>query len=153
MPNEIDPTHESVGAWAKRYYITGRSLVDSILSPHDLGWTQWLLLNALAERGPTRQREVGVMLQVERPTLSTIVATLVRKGFIDQAPDSSDQRQRILTLTESGRELWESLPSPIDEVLQAAFAGIDEADLATARRVLREATRRLSEYHTQRRTT
>jgi DNA-binding MarR family transcriptional regulator len=38
----------------------------------------------------------------ERATLSGIVATLVRKGLIDQTAGSEDQRQRVLRLSHAG---------------------------------------------------
>jgi DNA-binding MarR family transcriptional regulator len=59
------------------------------------------------------QRDLVRILQIERATLSGIVATLVRKGLVDQVSDSDDQRQRILRLTRAGVELWKSLPDPI----------------------------------------
>jgi DNA-binding MarR family transcriptional regulator len=34
--------------------------------------------------------------------LSGIVATLARKGLIDQMPGSADQRQRMLRITDTG---------------------------------------------------
>jgi DNA-binding MarR family transcriptional regulator len=36
------------------------------------------------------------MLEIERATLSEIVATLVRNELVDQTPDFDDQRQRML---------------------------------------------------------
>ena len=86
------------------------------------------------------------MLQIERATLSGIVTTLVRKGLVDQTPDSEDQRQRMLSITRSGTKLWKELPDPIDLILTVAFDGADPAELAIARRVLQTATQRLNEH-------
>jgi DNA-binding MarR family transcriptional regulator len=86
------------------------------------------------------------MLQIERATLSGIVATLVRKGLVDQTPDSEDQRQRMLRITRSGKKLWKELPEPGDLILAVAFDGADPTELAIARRVLQAATQRLNEY-------
>jgi DNA-binding MarR family transcriptional regulator len=52
------------------------------------------------------------VLQIEWATLSGIVATLVRKGLIDQLPGSEDQRQRVLRLTGDGTRLCAQLPDP-----------------------------------------
>ena len=67
--------HDSVGAWAKQYYFASRALIESVLREHDLGPTQWYVLYQLAREGPTMQRDLGRMLQVERATLSVIVST------------------------------------------------------------------------------
>lgn len=142
MGEQSDAEHLTVGAWAKRCYFTGRALMDATLRPYDLGSTQWYVLWHLANFGPTVQRDLGRALELERATLSGIVATLVRKNLIDQSPSGEDQRQRLLTLTTAGETLWRELPD-LSFIHETAFGGIDAADLATTIRVLRSATERL----------
>lgn len=132
----------SVGAWTKRCYFAGRALMDATLRPYDLGSTQWYALWHLKNSGPTVQRDLGRALELERATLSGIIATLVRKGLVQQSSEEEDQRQRLLTLTSSGEALWCELPD-LSFIHQAAFDGIAETDLATTIRVLRLATERL----------
>jgi DNA-binding MarR family transcriptional regulator len=135
-----------VGGWAKRLYFASRAVMDSILRPYDLGSTQWYVLHQLADEGPTMQRDLVRMLRIERATLSGVVATLVRKGLVDQTPDPDDQRQRILRITRAGRKLWKELPDPIEIILAVAFDDADPTELAIARRVLQAATQRLYDY-------
>ena len=142
----VNLKHDSVGAWAKRLYFAARSVMDSVLRPYDLGSTQWYVLYQLANEGPTMQRDLVRMLQIERATLSGIVTTLVRKGLVDQTPDSEDQRQRMLRITRSGTKLWRELPDPIELITAVAFDGADPAELAIARRVLQTATQRLNQH-------
>ena len=142
----VNLKHDSVGAWAKRLYFAARSVMESVLRPYDLGSTQWYVLHQLVNEGPTMQRDLVRMLNIDRATLSGIVATLVRKGLVDQTPDAEDQRQRILRITRKGRKLWKELPDPIDLILTVAFGGADPAELAIARRVLQTATQRLNEH-------
>jgi DNA-binding MarR family transcriptional regulator len=138
--------HDSVGAWAKRYYFASRAAIESVLRPYDLGSTQWYVLFQLANEGPTMQRDLGQMLHIERATLSGVVATLVRKGFVDQVPDTDDQRQRLLRITRAGSKLWQELPNPIAVIQAVSFAGADDAELAIAIRVLQSATGRLDDH-------
>ena len=134
---------DSVGAWAKRYYLAWRAAMESVLRPYDLGSTQWFVLYTLTNDGPTLQRDLGRILQLERATLSGIVATLVRKGLVDQVTGADDQRQRLLRLTEAGTALWARLPDPLAVIRNIAFDGSDEADRATARGVLEAATQQI----------
>jgi DNA-binding MarR family transcriptional regulator len=120
--------------------------MDSLLRPYDLGSTQWYVLHQLANSGPTLQRDLGKLLQIEKPTLSGLVATLVRKGLIEQVPDTNDQRQRLLRLTALGKKLWKALPDPATLILSIAFDGFGESELETARRVLQGATERLNQH-------
>lgn len=137
---------DSVGTWAKRYHLAARAMIESVLRQHDLGPTQWLVLYELVNDGPTKQRDLGQRLKIERATLSGIVTTLVRKGLIDQVPDPVDQRQRILRITTAGKDLWDTLPDPIALANAIAFDGADGAELATAVRVLQAATHRLNQH-------
>jgi DNA-binding MarR family transcriptional regulator len=146
VANEIEDTHGSVGAWAKSYYFAVRAAMESVLRPYDLGSTQWYVLHQLANDGPTMQRDLGRMLQIERATLSGIVATLVRKGLVDQIPGPEDQRQRVLRITDAGMKRWKELPDPLAVIRAIAFEGSDAAELATALRVLQSATQRLNDH-------
>ena len=142
MQEQCGAEQLSVGAWAKRCYFAGRALMDSTLRAYDLGSTQWYVLWHLTNSGPIIQRDLGRMLELERATLSGVVATLVGKGLVRQDAAGDDQRQRLLSLTGAGETLWRELPD-LSFIHEAAFGGIDEADLATTMRVLRSATERL----------
>lgn len=121
-------------------------MIERILRPYDLGSTQWYVLFQLVNHGPTSQRDFPALLQIEKPALSEVVSALVRKGFVDRAPDPDDQRQRVLALTDTGKALWDTLPDPIGRILAIAFDGVDAATLQTVTRVLRTATERLNTH-------
>ncbi|MDQ0996206.1 DNA-binding MarR family transcriptional regulator [Phyllobacterium ifriqiyense] len=143
MIDERKETDRSlVGAWTKRCYFAGRAVMDSRLRPYDLGSVQWYVLYQLATAGPTMQRDLARLLSIERATMTGIVATLVRKGLIEQEPDQVDQRQKLLRITATGAKLWGELPD-FSFIRSVAFEGIDEADIAIAVRVLQTATERL----------
>jgi DNA-binding MarR family transcriptional regulator len=149
MGERDDPVvtaHDSVGAWAKSYYFAVRAAMESVLRPYGLGPAQWHVLYQLANDGPAMQRDLAHLLQIERATLSGIVAALVRKGLVDQVPGPADQRQRVLRLTRAGAKLWDELPDPLALIRAIAFDGADAAELATARQVLQTATRQLNDH-------
>lgn len=139
--------HSSAGAWAKKFHLASRSVIEDTLRPFDLGSTQWYVLWHLVHDGPMPQRQLQVVLQIEKPTLSGVVAALVRKGLVDQVADSGDRRQKMLSLTAAGRSLWRTLPDPIALILQTAFKGVPKDDLATVVRVLSTGVARLNELN------
>jgi DNA-binding MarR family transcriptional regulator len=133
---------ELVGAWAKRCYFAGRAVMDSVLRPYDLGSVQWYVLYQLATGGPMMQRDLVRLLEIERATMTGIVATLVRKGLVEQKADQTDQRQKLIRMTAAGAKLWRELPD-LGFIRSVAFDGIDDGEIAAAIRVLQTATRRL----------
>jgi len=147
VPNINDPADlDAAGVWAKKYFFASRALAEAALRPYDLGNTQYYVLSRLAADGPLLQREVTRELDVERATLSAVIGALTRKGLIEQQPSPHDQRQKQLSITTAGRELWQSITDPIGLIAAVAFDGLDDADVATMNRTLEEATRRLTEY-------
>jgi Transcriptional regulators len=120
--------------------------MDTLLRPYGLGSTQWYVLYQLANVGPTMQRDLVKMLNIERATLSGVVTTLLNKRLIAQAPDADDQRQRILRITRAGSKLWQALPNPVELILEVAFKGADPAEMEITRKVLQAATKRLNEH-------
>ncbi|MCU1690498.1 MAG: MarR family transcriptional regulator, partial [Jatrophihabitantaceae bacterium] len=80
MVDTNDPATDTVTALARRFYFAIRAAMEAMLRPHQLGSTQYYVLHQLANHGPKMQRYLGRALQVERATLSRIVATLLRKG-------------------------------------------------------------------------
>jgi len=132
-----------IAGWAKRCYFAGRAVMEAALRQHGLGATQWYVLHQLAREGPTRQRVLTQMLEVERATLSVVVSELVRKGLVEQVPDQDDARQKLLRLTGAGLALWDRLPNLETLIHETAFGTIDDAEIAVAVRVLRTATERL----------
>jgi MarR family transcriptional regulator, lower aerobic nicotinate degradation pathway regulator len=119
--------------------------MESVLRPYGIGSTQWYVLHQLANDGPTMQRHLGRMLQIERATLSGILSTLVRKGLVEQTVDPTDQRQRMLRITASGLKLWDELPD-LALIESVAFEGVDAAVFATVVKVLQAATQRLNTH-------
>jgi DNA-binding MarR family transcriptional regulator len=118
--------------------------MEEALRPHGLGATQWYVLHQLAEVGPTMQRELVRLIQIERATMSIVISTLVRKGLVEQIPDAVDQRQKLLRLTPAGAALWSKLPDR-GFIRDTAFSGFSDAEIETTARVLRAATERLSQ--------
>ncbi|WP_454285777.1 MarR family winged helix-turn-helix transcriptional regulator [Rhizobium arsenicireducens] len=116
--------------------------MEAMLRPYDLGATQWFVLYHLAHDGPIMQRDLVKILQVERATLSAVIAVLVRKGLVEQVPDSFDQRQKLLRMSAAGIKLWDELPD-LAVIHSVAFDGVDNAAVAAVVDVLKTATERL----------
>lgn len=147
MPSISNPGDlEAAGVWAKKYFLASRALSEAVLRAHDLGNTQYYVLTRLATAGPLPQRELTRELDVERATLSAVISALARKGLVEQQPNPRDQRQKQLSITAAGRELWQGITDPIGLIATVAFAGVADADIATMNRVLKEATQRLTDY-------
>ncbi|HEY8389934.1 MAG TPA: MarR family transcriptional regulator [Clostridia bacterium] len=71
---------------------------------------QFMLLNYLYQNQSNEndifsQKEVEQEFQVRRSTVSSILHTLEKKGFIYRSVDASDQRKKVLILTDKAKEI------------------------------------------------
>jgi DNA-binding MarR family transcriptional regulator len=77
------------------------------LRPHGLRATQFSVLAALAQKGPTLITELADLLGLERTTLTRSAGVMEENGWIEDAP-SDDGRERPLRLTDEGRRKVEA---------------------------------------------
>ncbi|MBV9824231.1 MAG: MarR family transcriptional regulator [Alphaproteobacteria bacterium] len=94
---------------------------DAILEQYGFGRAHHRVVH-FVERHP--QITVGELLDILRITkqsLNRVLGQLVRQGFIVQHRGTEDRRQRLLELTESGRELERCLSEPQRARVGAAY--------------------------------
>jgi DNA-binding MarR family transcriptional regulator len=105
---------------------------DAYLRPHGLRSTQFSVLAALAQRGPTGRGRLADGLGLERTTLTRSAATLERQGWIETL-EADDARERPLALTTDGRRALDAaLPA-----WKAALDRLERGDGAPPTRAMR----------------
>jgi DNA-binding MarR family transcriptional regulator len=129
----------------KRLHLLMSQWLDDALKPHGLGRSQWQVLFRVRRAGTLGQKELSQALQIEPATLTGIVDVLVAKGWLDRAGSCDDKRCRVLTLTEAGAALMDSIADPYAIVEKRMRRGIAAADVAQAESTLEALIRNLEE--------
>jgi DNA-binding MarR family transcriptional regulator len=101
-PVDLSTTRDCRCLAARREARAITRLFEKKLRPHGLKATQFSVLAALAQMGPTPVRELADFLGLERTTLTRIGALLERDGWV-QTVASEDGRVRPFRLTAAGR--------------------------------------------------
>ena len=76
---------------------------------------QWAVLGALSREKTQGGMSIGDLaryLMVSRQNLSGLISRMERDGHVAIAPDGQDRRSRVVTMTESGRHVWQALALP-----------------------------------------
>lgn len=81
-------------------------------------------LSELAGSGPLSQKEMGARLRLEKSTVSRLVASLERRGWVERQPDPADGRAYLVGLTEAGRRLSGRLAAARAERYRGLLAAI-----------------------------
>jgi DNA-binding MarR family transcriptional regulator len=76
---------------------------------------QWAVLGALSRPKVEGGMSVGDLaryLMVSRQNLSGLLSRMERDGHVKIAPDGRDRRSRLVTMTKSGRHVWQVQAQP-----------------------------------------
>jgi DNA-binding MarR family transcriptional regulator len=110
---------------------------DEALRPAGITSGQFSLLNALNRPKPPPIGPVAQLLAMDRTTLTAALKPLERDGLVTVARDPEDRRNRLLGLTEKGREVL-ATAVPIWRDLHAVIeAGLPELEPKALRGALR----------------
>jgi DNA-binding MarR family transcriptional regulator len=102
-----------------------RGLRDA-LTAHDLKPRQFQILDLLADRGPTGQRELGETMAIDHSILVTMLNPLEADGLIRRERDSADRRRHVVTVTPAGKRRLAGATRAQLKAEDALFAGLTE---------------------------
>ena len=93
---------------------------------------QWAVLGALSRPKAEGGMSVGDLaryLMVSRQNLSGVLSRMERDGHLRSAPDGRDRRSRLITMTDTGRQVWGEQAQPkIQRYYEQALEGFSVND-------------------------
>ena len=114
---------------ANMLHKTGTKAVES----EGLTTQQWAVLGALSRPDTQNGMSMGDLarfLMVSRQNLSGLISRMERDGHVRSDPDGRDRRSRLVTMTESGRQVWlEQAVPKIRVFYEQALEGFSNSDL------------------------
>jgi DNA-binding MarR family transcriptional regulator len=93
---------------------------------HELTPRQFQLLGLLHDRGPTGQRELGQLMEIDPSILVTLLNPLEAEGLLSRRRDAGDRRRHLVTLTAPGERRLEAAARAQREAEEELFAGLDQ---------------------------
>jgi DNA-binding MarR family transcriptional regulator len=97
------------------------------------------LLAQLMEVEPLRPADLAARVRTSPQALTRPLASLTAAGLVDRHPDPEDGRQQVLTISDRGWAALAEDAAPRDAWLDAALAGLTDAErdvLAIAARLM-----------------
>ena len=76
-----------------------------LLDKLDLTYTQYIAMMVLWEYGSINVKNLGDMLYLDSGTLTPLLKKLESKGYITRNRDTADERNLIISITDSGKKL------------------------------------------------
>lgn len=110
---------------------------DSILATHGFGRAHHRAIYFVGANPGMSVAELLGILKITKQSLSRVLSTLMRQGFISQKQDERDNRRRLLSLTPKGLELEALLRERQSRRVAKAYREAGAEAVAGFRAVLR----------------
>src|SRR3954469_5522329 len=109
---------------------------DAILAEYGFGRAHHRVVHFVGRPPQMTVGELLGILRITKQSLNRVLGQLVRQGFIAQRRGPDDRRQRLLELTDSGRELERRLSAPQRARVAAAYRAAGGGAVEGFRQVL-----------------
>lgn len=106
-------------------------LTNTVLRPHDLTWTGFLVLWLLWIWGGMETRRVAESVGISKATLTGVTKTLVGRGLVVRVPSEVDRRLVELRLSDEGETLMTRLYPEFNKAESELVAGLSPAAVDT----------------------
>jgi DNA-binding MarR family transcriptional regulator len=101
-----------------------------VLRAHAVEMWDYAVLSALEEGAAPTQSELAAAVGRDKTRLIPILDRLEARGLLRRTPDPADRRNRVVALTDDGRELVRSCRAGIRGVEAEVLAAIDPEERA-----------------------
>jgi DNA-binding MarR family transcriptional regulator len=130
------PTEADLGDLVLRVARSLRHRGAAVTAPWALAPHHARALRVVARHEQLRPGELAGHLRVAPRSVTDVIDALEERGLVERAPDPTDRRATVVTLTASGRGLVDELDAARRADAHTYFARLSERDQATLRRIL-----------------
>lgn len=102
---------------------------DAILADYGFGRAHHRTIYFVGRAPGITVKDLLRTLKITKQSLNRVLGQLIREGFIEQKTGKDDRRQRLLTLTRTGKTLERRLSETQFDHISAAFDGMPKGDV------------------------
>lgn len=117
-------------ALIRQLHVTVRAFtkgVNEVMKPLGLYSSEWAVLNFVANHDSFPQSDIAAALEIEGAAISKTLSKMEQKGLIVRT-SSQDKREKRISLTEKGRELYPLAAQAAGNHRSAVLAGLSRDD-------------------------
>jgi DNA-binding MarR family transcriptional regulator len=125
-----DSDDDTLSHWVKLAFVTMRREMEASLRKSGMTVTQWRALGVLHHKSLVTHSELVKQLEIEAPSVTSLVNGMARKGWVTQKRSSADARVKQLSLTPRGKSMIEGVrgaTSPVEQRMAASLS-VEERD-------------------------
>lgn len=123
--------------WVKLAFITMRREMEASLRATGMTVTQWRALGVIFHRAIVTHSELVRQLEIEAPSVTSLVNGMERKGWVTRERSPSDARVKQLRLTARGRKMIEGAQEAMAPIERRMAATLTESERASLKKLMR----------------
>jgi DNA-binding MarR family transcriptional regulator len=112
---------------------------------YGIGVPEWRVLVTLGQYGVMTGKAIGAHTHMHKTKVSRAVALMEKRRLVTRRPNRADKREAFLSLTASGRTMYEEVAPHALDFAERLMQILDPADRAAFHRALRRLTARSAE--------
>ncbi len=136
LPLDFAASHALLSLYRAANAVRGH-LTNSVLRPHDLTWTGFLVMWTLWIWDSMETRDIAESVGISKGTLTGVAKTLAARDLIERIPSTEDRRLVNLKLTGEGVSLMERIYPEFNKTESRIVGDLDARQLATMTESLR----------------
>jgi DNA-binding MarR family transcriptional regulator len=113
-----------------------KKIGDAILEDMEISMAHVKLMDSLRKEGACSMTDLGNMLSVSKPNITTLVDKLVELNLTKRSFDKNDRRVSLIELTDHGNDFLQKLTESAKVTLRSRLQKFSEDDLALFRETL-----------------
>lgn len=117
-----------------------------MLNRFDMTDQQWRVLRVIASEGDADFRHIARTCLIQPASLSRMLETLEKRGWVSRRIAPDDRRQRLVRLTEAGQDVFDRASTETEEIHRALEADLGPS-FGTAVRILGDLSTKLTGAH------
>ena len=102
--------------------------IRDVLAAHDLKPRQLRILDLLADRGPTGQRELAELMGIDHSVLVNLLNPLEDKRLVKRERDTTDRRRHFVTIAKAGQRRLEQADQAFCEAEDTFFGPLTASE-------------------------
>lgn len=121
----------SIGPWlGKTAKIVGYYLQEEFTKAGlDITKEQMVILKKLYERDGLTQNELAELTFRDKSSLTRLISTLERKGYVGRLRCPEDKRVNFILLTEEGKTMWQNAKPVAQQLIQRMRTDLSEKEV------------------------
>jgi MarR family transcriptional regulator, transcriptional regulator for hemolysin len=138
------PVDDTLTHWVKLAFVTMRREMEASLRKSGMTVTQWRALGVLFQKAIVTPSELVRQLEIEAPSVTSLVNGMERKGWVTRERSTTDGRVKKLHLTPRGRRMIEGAKEamvPVEKRMAATLTVDEQSALKKLMRIMIEGMR------------